>query len=197
MVIETIKQFNFLDILILIALFRICYIAVKMGLPVEFFKLMGVLFATFLSLHYYTKLSDIIQSRFFYKNLPLEFLDFLIFLILAGIGYSIFIILRSIFCRFMKMETVPKINKIGGLILGLTRGYFAIGLFAFMLTISSISYLNRSVESSYLGSKAFAIAPKAYNWLWNNFISKFSPNESSNAHVSEGLNKFGKVNETN
>jgi len=192
-----VRQFNFLDLIILIILFRICYIAIKMGLPVEFFKLMGVLTATYLSLHYYTKLSDIIQARFFYKYLPLEFLDFLIFLILVGIGYLVFVILRSMFYRFMKMEAVPKINKIGGFILGLARGYFTIGLVVYMLTISSVSYLNHSVRYSYLGKRAISIAPGAYNWIWNNFVSKFSLKEKSNQTVFEVMNKFGEANETN
>ncbi len=191
MVIEIFGKLNFLDVLILIILFRICCIAVKMGLPIEFFKLLGVLSAAFLSLHYYTKLTDIIQRRFFYKDIPLEFLDFLIFLILAGIGYLVFVILRGMFYRFIQMEAAPKINKIGGFIFGLIRGYFTIGLLAYILAISSISYLNRSVERSYLGSKALSVAPKAYNWLWNNFVSKFSPNEKSNATVSEVMDKFG------
>lgn len=191
MVMEIFSKFNFLDVLILIILFRICYIAVKTGLPIEFFKLLGVLSATFLSLHYYTKLSDVIQRRFFYKDVPLEFLDFLIFLILAAIGYLIFVLLRSMFYRFMQMEATPKINKIGGFILGLVRGFFTIGLFAYILTISSIGYLNRSVERSYLGSKAFSIAPNTYNWLWNNLVSKFSPDEKANTTVTEVTGKFG------
>ena len=197
MVMEIFRQFNFLDVLILIILFRICYVAVKMGLPVEFFKLLGVLSAIYCSLHYYTKLSDIIRSRFFYRvhspvraDMPLEFLDFLVFLILAGIGYLVFVILRSMFYRFMKMEAVPEINKIGGFILGLIRGYFTIGLLTYILTISSISYLSSSVRYSYLGSKAFFVAPGAYNWFWNNFASKFSPEEKSNTTVYEVMENF-------
>lgn len=189
MLMELFRQFNFLDIVILIILFRICYIAVVMGLPVEFFKLLGVLCATYLSLHYYTGLSEIIR-RFSLKNMPLEFMAFLIFLILAAAGYLIFVALRSIFYRFMKMEALPKINQIGGFILGLARGFFTIGLVVYALAISSVDYLALSVKHSYLGSRAFSIAPQAYGWLWDNLFSKYSLNEKPNPVVNKLNHSF-------
>lgn len=189
MLMELFKQFNFLDIVILIILFRICYIAVAMGLPIEFFKLLGVLCATYLSLHYYTSLSEIIR-RFSSKNMPLEFMSFLIFLILAAAGYLVFVALRSIFYRFMKMKALPKINKIGGFILGLARGFFTIGLVVYALAISSVDYLALSVKHSYLGSRAFSIAPQAYGWLWSSLFSKYSLNEKPNPVVNKLNHSF-------
>lgn len=190
MLMELIRQFNFLDIVILIILFRICYIAVTMGLPIEFFKLLGVLCATYVSLHYYISLSDIIQRSYLPKNMPPEFMDFLIFLILAAAGYLISVALRSTFYRFIKMEAVPKINKIGGFILGLARGFFAVGLIVYALAISTVSYLTLSVKHSYLGSRAFSIAPQTYSWLWSNLFSKFSLNEKPNPVVSDVFDNF-------
>lgn len=190
MIMELFRQFNFLDIVLLIILFRICYIAVTMGLPIEFFKLLGVLSATYVSLHYYINLSDIIQSRYLPKNMPLEFMDFLIFLILAAAGYLVFVCLRGTFYRFMKMEATPKINKIGGFILGLARGFFTVGLITYCLAISTISYLTLSVKHSYLGSRAFSIAPQTYSWLWSNLFSKFSLNEKPNPVVKEVNDNF-------
>jgi len=190
MLIDIFRQFNFLDIILLIVLFRICYVALKMGLPVEIFKLLGVLSAIFISLHYYTILSNLIQKQYSLNNMPLEFMDFLISLILVVASYLIFVVLRSIFCRFMKMEATPKINKFGGLILGLVRGVLVIGLISYILGISSISYLARSVKYSYLGSRAFAIAPRTYTWLWSNIFSKFSSGEKLNPTVNEVKDNF-------
>ncbi len=189
MLMELFRQFNFLDILILIILFRICYLAVKMGLPIEFFKLLGVLCATYVALHYYTNLSEIIR-RFSFKNMPLGFMAFLIFLILAAAGYLVCVALRSTFYRFIKMEAVPKINKIGGFILGLARGFFTIGLITYCLSISSVDYLAFSVKHSYLGSRAFSIAPQTYNWLWSNLFSKYYLNEKPNPVVNEVNDSF-------
>lgn len=192
MVMETFNKFNYLDIVILIILFRICYIAVKMGLAVEFFKLSGVLFSIYIASHYYTYFSDIIRQRFIPEGMPLEFLDFIIFIILASVGYLGFVLLRSTFSRFMKMETAPKINKYGGLIFGFVRGYFTVGLLIYILMISSVSYLSNSVKHSYLGSRVSSVSAQTYNWIWERILSKFSPQEKSNSVVNEVMDKFSK-----
>ena len=185
MLVDVFKQFNYLDIVILIILFRICYIALKMGLAIEFFKLSGVLCAIYIASHYYITLTDIIRNHYFPKVMPLKFMDFITFLILAALTNLGFVFLRSIFYRFMKMEAAPKINKFGALFFGLARGYFSIGLLIYVLMISSVSYLNNSVKHSYLGSRASLISAQTYRWLWDSIFSKFSPQERPNLVVNE------------
>ncbi len=185
-------QSNFVDIIIIILALRICYIAAQMGLVIELFKLAGVLFSTYIALHYYTGLSDAIQRFFFSKELPLEFIDFLVFLVLVTAAYLGSIVLRSIFYRFMKLEAVPTINRIGGIALGIVRAYFLIGLFVFILSISSVNYLSSSVKHSYLGSRAFSISPRAYNWIFNSIVSKFSTKEKINLTIDEVSARFNR-----
>lgn len=189
---DLIRQFNFVDIIIIILSLRICYIAFQMGLPVELFKLLGIIFTTYISLHYYTSLSDIIGRRFLPKEMPLEFLDFLIFIILALGGYMGFVVLRSMFYRFIKLEASPRISQFGGLILGFARAFFTIGLLIYILMISSVKYLNDSIKYSYLGRSVYSIAPQAYGWIWNNITSKFSAKEKFNPTVTEVLERFNR-----
>ncbi len=190
MILDIFNQTNFIDIIIVIILFRICYIAAKMGLAIEFFKFLGVIFATYVSLHYYTKVSDIIQRSLLPKGMPLEFADFVIFLVLAQVIYLGFVVIRNIFCHFIKLEAVPEISKFGGLLLGLIRGFLVVGLLVYTLSISSINYLTNSVKNSYLGSRAFLISPNTYSWLWNNIFSKFSATEKLNSTVTEVIDRF-------
>ncbi|MDD5120384.1 MAG: CvpA family protein [Candidatus Omnitrophica bacterium] len=190
MVFDIFRQTNFIDILIVILLFRICYIAAKQGLSVEIFKLCGIIFATYLSCHFYTSLSDIIQRSLPTKRMPLEFADFIVFITLALIGYLAFVLIRSIFYRFLKLEAVPEINKFGGLILGVIRAYFFIGLLIFTLGISSVNYISGSVKHSYLGSRVFLVAPNTYRWLWDNIFSKFSAKEDFNSTINEVIDRF-------
>jgi len=192
MIPEILAKFNFLDFIILIVLFRICYIAAKTGLSVEIFKFFGVIFSTYLGLHYYTTLSDLIQRRFLPQDMPLEFMDFITFLLLIILGYLCFVVLRSIFFRFIQLNAIPKINQIVGLILGIGRGFLVIGLLTFTLGISSVTYLSSSVKHSYLGSRAFVISPQTYNWLWSNIFSKFSAKEKFNSTVLEAMDKFNR-----
>ncbi len=182
--------FNFLDYIILIVLFRICYIAAKMGFSVEIFKFLGALFSTYTALHYYTTFSDFIQKRFLPKAMPLEFLDFVVFLLLITVVYLCFVGLRSLLFRFIQLNAIPKINQMAGFILGIGRGFLVIGLLSFSLAISSVSYLNSSIKHSYLGSRALAISPQTYEWFWSNIFSKFSAHEKFNSTVREALDKF-------
>jgi uncharacterized membrane protein required for colicin V production len=179
------KQINWVDILALIVLFRVCYVASKKGLPVELFKLLGTLAAVYISLHYFTVVSDLIRGRVNTEKAPLAFLDFLSFIVLAAVSYLIFVLLRHTFFQFIKMEAVSTLNKWGGLILGIGRGFLLVGLIIFGLVISTVTYLKDSVDKSYSGKRLFEIAPQTYIVLWDNLGAKFMAKEKFNNTVLE------------
>lgn len=185
MPLEIVKKFNWIDIFVIILLFRICYISIRSGVAVEFFKFLGTLVAVFVSLHYYTVFSDYLGSRFVHKGMPLLFLDFLSFVILVIVSYFVFVSIRIVFHHLIKLEAVPNLNRAGGLVLGVARGFLLTGLITYMLVISSISYLKNSVEDSYLGGRFFKIAPATYSWLWDNIASKFMNAENLNSTILE------------
>ncbi len=185
MLLDIIKQFNWLDILLIIILFRMGYISMKTGIPVVFFKLLGTLVAVYLSLHYYTNLSGLLAQRLPVnkEKMPLELLNLLSFIFLAIAGYLILLPPRVVFSRFIKMEATPNLNKWGGLVLGIARGFLLVGLVTFMLVISGSGYLKKSVTNSYLGRRAFYVAPNTYTWLWNKITSKFMTGEKLNEAI--------------
>lgn len=185
MIFETLKQFNWLDIAVIILAIRICYAAVKSGFFPELFKILGTIFAVYLSLHYFSNLSEFIKERFLVNIVPDEFLNFLCFVILAVAGYLVFVILRVVILRFVKMEAVPKLSRWGGLILGMFRVLLLAGLVVFILALSSVSYVKRSASHSYSGKFLFTVAPAVYGNLWNGLVSKFAASEKFNEAVSE------------
>jgi len=172
MLFNTLKQFNWVDIFVVILLLRIGYIAIKKGFSIELFKLLGTVLATYLSFHYYLIFSDYIGSRIRLNKIPLEYLTSLIFVVLGFLGYLIFAILRNLFYRFIKMEAVPNLNKWGGLVLGLARGVLSVSLIIFILVISPLGYLKDSVTGSYSGKYLFKVAPTIYSGLWNSMAPK-------------------------
>ena len=190
MLVEIIKQFNWVDILFIIIMIRICYVSVKRGLVVEFFKFFGTLVAIYVSLHYYTGLSDFWQNRVNLEFIPLAFVDFLCVVVLAVLIYLVFVLLREVFGRFIKVEAVPHLNKWGGLVLGVFRGFLLISLFSFILVISTIDYFKLSVSRSYSGERLFKVAPRIYSSIWNGFMSKFATQEKFNKTVTEVEEKF-------
>jgi hypothetical protein len=65
-------------------------------------------------------------------------------------------------------------------------------LLIFMLVVSSVEYFKTSVLKSYSGVRFYKIAPFAYQYIWDNIMSKFSPSEKFNETIletEEGLQK--------
>lgn len=187
MSLDILKQFNWLDILIIIILFRIGYSAMKIGIPLEFFKFLGTILAIYLAMHYYTSLVDWLMQRAHVtkERIPLEFLEFLAFIFLAIVGYLIILSLRVVFSHFIKMEATPNLNKWMGLVLGIIRGFLLASLIIFILVISSTAYLKRSVVNSYFGRRIVNLAPNTYSWVWNKITSKFITDEKFNETILE------------
>jgi uncharacterized membrane protein required for colicin V production len=180
---ETLKQFNWVDIFFVIVLLRACYVAVKNGFPAEFFKLLGVILATYLSLHYYINFSDYINSFTGKRNLPLEYLTFITFLVLVAAGFLLFALLGKLVSRFIHLEAVPVLNKWGSFILAIARSFLFVSLIIFIFVISPGTYFKNSVANSYSGKRLFKIAPATYTCLWDGVMSKFMAQEKFNGSV--------------
>lgn len=190
MLLDIIKQFNWVDLFIIIVLFRIGYVSMKSGFTAEIFKLPGTILAIYLALHYYTALGDIVRKYVSEDFMPLEFMDFICFVVLVLLGYLLFLVLREAFSRFLKLEAIPIVNKWCGLVLGVARAILLVGLLTFMLFISSADYLKESVQKSYSGVRLIGVAPDTYRFVLNNFIAKFWPAEKYNTVVTEVESSF-------
>jgi len=190
MILEVLKQFNWVDVFVLLVLFRIIYIASKTGAIVELFKALGIIFATYVAFHYYTILSDLLRSRMPVEAFPLDFFDFVVFVPLLVLTYLTFVLFRNIICSYIKVETIPTLSKIGGFVIGIARGILTISLVIYMFAISCMPYLTTSAQKSYLGKRLFNVAVGTYTGLWDGLMSKFVPGEKINSAVSEIENKF-------
>ncbi len=182
---DILKQFNWVDLLIITLLIRICYVALKSSLFTELTKLFGTILATYLSLHYYPSLTDIFLNKMDLSSIPVSVLDFTSFIILLVVGYLAVLILREALTRMMKIESAPKLDKWGSLIFGVGRGLILASLIFFILSISTVKYLKRSLAVSYSGPYLFEIAPKIYKGIWATLGSKFMTKENFNDIVIE------------
>jgi len=185
MLINVIKQLNWVDIFVIVLALRICFISYKTGFAISLFKFLGTLTALYLSMHYYTWFSDQVQRLPFTKVFPITFLDFICFIVLMACGYTIFVFLRAMVYRYLKMEAVPALNKWGGLFFGIARAILVAGLVIYALRISTAGYFMRSAVKSFSGSYLSQIAPRTYSWTWYNLVSKFAVKEKFNSTVTE------------
>lgn len=184
---DILSQINWIDIFVVIILFRICYIAARTGLPVEIFKFAGIILSVYLALHYYLLLGGFIYEKSGLKNISADLLNSLAFLVLAISGYLVFILLRIVFYRFIKMDATPQLHRWGGFVLGVMRGFILASIILFLFIISPGSYFRESVNKSYSGKSLVNISPTVYSMLWNGVISKFRPQEEFNGALFEPL----------
>lgn len=185
MLIKALRQLNWVDIAVIILLVRISYVALQNGLFLESFKLLGTILAVYLSLHYYNFLGGFLADRIGIKAISLEFLSFLSFIILMFAGYLFFKILRELFAKFIKMEPTAGLDKWGGFILGVLRGFLLVSLVIFMLAVSPAAYFKNSVKNSFSGQDLVNISGSTYSGLWNGVASKFMAQEKFNQNVPE------------
>jgi len=190
MILEIVKQFNWLDVFILLFIVRMIYIGARTGFFIELFKLVGIVFTIYISFHYYTLLGDFVKDRYAPETVPIDFLDFFIFVFLAVAVYLIFVLLRNVVFHFIKMETVPLLSKWGGLFLGILRGVFTISLIIYVFAISCMPYLITSAQRSYLGPRLLNISVTTYTRIWDGTMSKFNLNEKINNVVLENQKNF-------
>lgn len=182
--IDILKQFNWLDILLLVFFVRICVIASQKGLSVEIFKVLGTFFCIYLSFHYYSLFANAVYSLPFFKFMSFDLVDFACFLILVFAGYFVFILLRRLFGMLFKMEDTPGLfNKWTGFALGIIRGVLCCSLLVYILFISGSGYLQQSTRNSMFAKPIFNIAAETYHGIWNGLMSKMMPLEKINKSV--------------
>lgn len=193
MLLNILRQINWVDILVICLLLRTLYVSTTKGFAVELFKLIGIISSIYVSLHYFIIVSDFLMRRVGPKErMPLQFMDFLVFVLLLIAVYLIFALVRNVACHFFKAEVAPALSKWGALILGLARGILTVGLLVFMLAISTIPYFKTSAKKSYSGQRLFNIVVSTYRNLWNGVMHKFTVNEQLNGVIDEIQGDFNK-----
>ncbi|MDD4909993.1 MAG: CvpA family protein [Candidatus Omnitrophica bacterium] len=176
------SNLNWVDIFCLILLIRILYVAVKQGIVIEIFKLLGSFSSVFFASHYYSALSTAIPSGI---KCPRVVADMLSFIALIIAGYLLIFLLRIAFFRFFKIEAAQTIDKWAALLIGAIRGTLVISITLLFFLLTSAQYLSASIKSSFLAVKAVNIAPRAYAGMWENIMSKFIINDEINSGIFE------------
>lgn len=186
MVLEILKQFNWVDVVLVFLLFKISYTSLKNGFVVELFKFLGTVFSIYIAFHYFTILSDsLVRHVPEEQSFPVEFMDFLTCTGLLIAIYMLFVLLRNTLCHFIKMEAVAALSKWGGFLLGIGRAVLAASLVVFLLFISSIGYLSASAKNSYIGQRVFNVSVSTYETIWNGFMYKLATGEKFNNTVTQ------------
>jgi len=187
---ELISRFNWIDIFIGCVVFRILWISFRGGIVLEFFKLLGTIFAIYLSLHYYISLSKFVQLLSGLEIIPEGIFCFFWFCILATCGYMISLLIRELLAKFIKTEIAETVNHWGGLILGTFRGVLLTGLLLFILAISTVNYFPSSIKHSNFGIFFVRAPVVVYRGIWEGVTSRFFTDEKYNQAINEIEERF-------
>ena len=180
-IVELSRQLNWIDILVLIVFLRLTFISMKQGLGVEFFKLLGTLFALYLALHYYSLLATFLSGFTGSIEPDISFLELIAFVILFAFGYLFFWSIRIATFRFMTAEVNSEFSKWGGFVCAFLRSFLLSSLILFALVIPGAAYFKDSVSYSLSGHYFSKVAPATYTFIWESIVSKFNSGEKYNS----------------
>lgn len=158
---NVVSLINWVDILAVIIMLRITYVAFQDGLSHEIFPLIAVICSTVLTLRYYIDFAINLSQNLF--NLPIELANFLSFTILF-IGISlIFRMIRILLDKVIKVTWHPLVEKFGGIAAGIVRASITTSIVLIIIALIPMSYLSWSIkERSMTGMYFLRIAPKIY-----------------------------------
>jgi membrane protein required for colicin V production len=160
---DILAKINWVDIVIVTILMRICYVALQDGLSHEIFPLVGTALTAAISLQYYHNLASFIKNLL---NLPISILDFTAFLVLVvGVGL-LFKLAKVLIDIMMQVTWNPFLEKFGGAFFGLLRGSVIISLLLIILSLAPLSYMQHSIrDRSMTGMFFLKIAPAIHSRL--------------------------------
>lgn len=169
--------FSWVDLIMPLVVLRCVLTGRKSGLIVEAFKLAGILFATFITLHYYSSFSIFLD-----KNLSLHesIRDVYAFGLLAVCTHLLFSLIREGWLIILKIDLPILVDQWGGLILSAVRSYLICGLiFLALLTVKDdrIQFSTKNSLSAFFLQK---ISLKIYHKCYFGFVHNFFPNEPVN-----------------
>lgn len=184
-ILETLAEFNWIDLVVLLLFLRMCFIGLRTGLIVELFKIFGLILAIYVSLHYFSQAGNFLNNLVPFLGIKIS--DFLCFIILAGLSYATVVIIRESFRRMVKVEAVNVLDRWGGLALGLARGFLLISMVFIIFYFSGILYFVESVKKSYLGSRLVYTDVRLYEFIHKEIALKLVPDSQLNQDLYEVL----------
>jgi len=153
-------SFNWVDIIYVTLLIRICYVGFKNGFLPEFFRVLGLLAAFIFSFNSYTLLSDFLSTHTKWTGPEPDVISFLAIFLTAIFVFKILAVTAQ---ALLSGGGISGPNRLLGLALGLGRGVLLIGLVYTLFVNGPFEYLSRSAKERSFSSKyVFHVAPFVY-----------------------------------
>ena len=154
-------KLNWVDILIVIIMIRICYVSFKSGLSHEIFPLFGSIVISVISIGYYNKIAAFINQNIIKIGYPV--LNLASFILLAVASSIVLRLLKVLLDKIIQVTWHPVIEKFGGIVAGVAKASIITSLVLMTLVMMPLSYLKWAVmDRSQFGMDFLKIAPMVY-----------------------------------
>jgi uncharacterized membrane protein required for colicin V production len=187
---DILARINVVDVVMACIIIRIVYIGLVQGFIVEIFKVIGMVIATFIAIHYYSKFALFIRDAFPLAKPIREFLsfNFLWFLIV-----SVFAVVRSGWIIGFKVDKLSVLSRIAGGFLALGRAVLVCGLVFVFIFLSGNQVYEKSARQSLAAFYLLNVSTSLYDFIGDGVVKVF-PAEKKNGQIFELLNKGKKEN---
>ena len=156
---------------------RAIFVGMKTGFFIELFKLLGIVFAIFITHHYYTAVAWVLVDKVHFAPFLANIVAFGFLWILIVL---IFKLIRDAILILFKMQAKASVDQWLGFFVSLGRGVLICSL-TFMLFYASeikelAQYSTRSLSGPYLSNLSLDV----YEGCYNSLVSRFFEHEKLN-----------------
>ncbi len=139
---------NWVDLIVLSILLRTICLGWKRGFIKELLRFLGLIFTTFITLHFMPKLGQFLNHYF---SVTVSYQNCIAYLFLWLMGHYTFLIIRDGLSLIFKIHIKSRLDNIAGLLLGSMRGLLIGGLMVILVYISGIKPLVQEAKQSTWG----------------------------------------------
>ena len=180
MILDTIQQVNWVDLVMGVLLARALFVGLKRGFIDEALHLIGVVITIYIVFHYYPLISGFLENRIGFQQATANAIAYLT---LWGIVTLISKLVREGLHLLLRVEAHSFINRIGGLLLATARGVLVCSLVSWFLVLGGNEYVKKNTHDSLGAPLTLQFASKTYKGIFNGLIVKYFPREKLNTDV--------------
>ncbi|MGE4357268.1 MAG: CvpA family protein [Candidatus Omnitrophota bacterium] len=144
------RQFNWVDVIVLVFLIRGLFRGAKNGFVLELLSLSGWCIALYFSLKFYKSIAFTLHER---TEIPLVLNEVFVFGGIIAVTILLASFLGEVLRRIVKIKFIERINFYGGAILGMVKACVILSALFYFLGIVGIPYINKSIEERSLSGK--------------------------------------------
>jgi hypothetical protein len=190
MITHLIKSINWVDVGLALLFVRMIFAAVQNGFLSELFKLLGVVVAVFVSLHYYSYIAAWLAQK---TSFTWDYWDLTVFALL-WLGVTLFFRLLSggILFLFKAEANHPDFNKYAAGIVAVGRGILVCSMCIFLILLTRQAPLVRMTVHAYSYKIAGRAAVGTYSFLYTRLVQKLVQGEHYNTAAARVLPSLSK-----